>query len=277
MKMNVIEVCIFTVVLIRISTASDIFYVLPNNSRNISCHPHQCATLNQYLLDNNGTLPVTSNVEYHLLPGEHHLNATNLVVFTNFQNFSLVGKFNEQQKLLPLIFIGTNFTIIDSYNITIANVVFKKINLLHVYHHGDLWLTGCISCTIENVTLIGYGLLGDNLIGRSYLSNIVINLTKSSNREIKCYDGQGIILYYSDSSLKLQDLKITHEQKSVIIMQKISINHDNSKCHTNKGIINIEVQPNQTADNVEFVIRDSQFNNMAQTIVVIKDDNRLTM
>ena len=50
-------------------------------------------------------------------------------------------------------------------------------------------------------------------------------------------------------------------------MQKISINHDNSKCYTNEGIINIEVQPNQTAGSVEFVIRDSQFNNMAQTIV----------
>ena len=77
------------------------------------------------------------------------------------------------------------------------------------------------SCTLENVTLIGYGLLGGNLIRRSYLSIAVINLTKSSNREIKCYDGQAIILYYSDSSMKVKDLKITHNQKSVIIMQKI--------------------------------------------------------
>ena len=94
MEMNVIEVCIFTALLITISTASDIFYVLPNDSPNNSCHTHQCATFSQYLLDNNGMLPVTTNIEYHLLLGEHHLNATKLVIFTNFQNFSLVGKFS---------------------------------------------------------------------------------------------------------------------------------------------------------------------------------------
>ena len=60
-------------------------------------------------------------------------------------------------------------------------------------------------------------------------------------------------------------------------MQKISINHDNSKCYTNKGIINIEVQPNQAIDSVEFIISDSQFNHKAQAIVVIKDNNRATM
>ena len=60
-------------------------------------------------------------------------------------------------------------------------------------------------------------------------------------------------------------------------MQKISINHDNSKRYTNKGIINIEVQPTQATDSVEFIISDSQFNNVAQTIVVIKDNNRATM
>ena len=61
--------------------------------------------------------------------------------------------------------------------------------------------------------------------------------------------------------MKVKDLKIAHNQKSVIIMQKISTNHDNSKCY---GIIKIEIQQNQTADSVEFVIRDShvQFNNM---------------
>ena len=69
MKINVIEVCIFTALLFGTSTATEIFYVLPDNSPNISCLPHQCATFSQYLLDNDGTLPVTSNFEYHLLPG----------------------------------------------------------------------------------------------------------------------------------------------------------------------------------------------------------------
>ena len=38
------------------------------------------------------------------------------------------------------------------------------------------------SCTLENITLIGYGVLGGNSIGRSYLSMTVINLTKSSKQ-----------------------------------------------------------------------------------------------
>ena len=74
MKMNVIEVCIFTALLFGTSTATEIFYVLPDNSPSISCLPHQCATLNQYLLDNDDTLPVVSNVKYHLLPGEHYVS-----------------------------------------------------------------------------------------------------------------------------------------------------------------------------------------------------------
>ena len=57
-----------------ISTATEVLYVLPDNSTNVSCPSQPCATLSQYLLDN-GTLPVVSNVEYHFLPGEHHIPA----------------------------------------------------------------------------------------------------------------------------------------------------------------------------------------------------------
>ena len=49
------------------------FYVIPDDPTNISCpsQPYMCATLSQYLLDNNGTLPVLSNAGYHFLLGEH--------------------------------------------------------------------------------------------------------------------------------------------------------------------------------------------------------------
>ena len=82
MQMNLTEVKILVHVLIGISTATEIFYVLPDNSPNISCPSHHCAT---FSLDND-TLPVVSNVEYHLLPGEHYVISTEMVVeFTNFQ------------------------------------------------------------------------------------------------------------------------------------------------------------------------------------------------
>ena len=70
---------VLLIILSSISTVShQIFYVLPDNSTNASCLFQPCATLGQYLLDNNGTLPVVSNVEYLFLPGEHHvpINAT---------------------------------------------------------------------------------------------------------------------------------------------------------------------------------------------------------
>ena len=54
------------------STATKLFYVLPDNSTTASCPSQPCATLSQYWLPN-GTLPVVSNVEYHFLPGEHHV------------------------------------------------------------------------------------------------------------------------------------------------------------------------------------------------------------
>ena len=55
-------------------TTTDVLYVLPDNSTNVSCPSQPCATLSQYLLDN-GTLPIMSNVEYHFLSGEHHVSA----------------------------------------------------------------------------------------------------------------------------------------------------------------------------------------------------------
>ena len=93
MQMNLIEIYISVLVLIGISTATEVFYVLPDNSPNLSCPSHQCATFSQYFLDNNDTLPVVSNVEYHLLPGEHHIATAERVELVDFKNFLLIGEF----------------------------------------------------------------------------------------------------------------------------------------------------------------------------------------
>ena len=62
----ILEICV--------STSTEILYVLPDNSNNVSCPSQPCAMLSQYMLEN-GTLPVISNVEYHFLPGDHHVPA----------------------------------------------------------------------------------------------------------------------------------------------------------------------------------------------------------
>ena len=67
MKCVIVFSFILTTVEICMSTATEIFYVLPDNSSNNSCPSQPCAILSQYWL-HNGTLPVVSNVEYHFLP-----------------------------------------------------------------------------------------------------------------------------------------------------------------------------------------------------------------
>ena len=75
--------------------------------------------------------------------------------------------------------------------------------------HSNLQLAVCVSCTVENVTLIGCGLSADNLLGRSSIQDIVINLTKPSGTECadthcQCYSNQGITLRYSLNKSKLE-------------------------------------------------------------------------
>ena len=72
------QLLILVIIRSRLSNATQTFIVLPDNPTNVSCPSQPCATLSQYLLDNNGTLPVVSNVEYHFLPGEYK-------VLTNIQ------------------------------------------------------------------------------------------------------------------------------------------------------------------------------------------------
>ena len=87
---DLIQVFVFVVILFVASTATQqVFYVSPDNSTNTSCPFQPCATLSQYLLDNNGSLPVVSNVEYHFLPGEHHL-PTNMTL-QYLHNFTMTG------------------------------------------------------------------------------------------------------------------------------------------------------------------------------------------
>ena len=56
-------------------TATKILCALPDNVCDVNCPSQPCATVDQYLLDN-----VLSDVEYYLLPGEHH----NIQVMDNY-------------------------------------------------------------------------------------------------------------------------------------------------------------------------------------------------
>ena len=177
MKSVLVLSFVLTTAEIYISTATEILYVLPDNSTSaVSCPSQPCATLSQYVLDN-GTLPVVSNVEYHFLPGEHHVPAN--MILRNLHNSSITGIVSNLS--LPVVLLGCLqqyvINIIDSKNVSIKNVTIKHCGISpenKTTKFTNLRIFCCFSCKIQDVTFIQYGLLGYNLIGNSYLHNIKI-------------------------------------------------------------------------------------------------------
>ena len=176
------------------TTAHQIIYVLPDNSTNASCLFQPCATLSQYLLDNNGSLPVVSNVDYHFLPGEYYIPANMTLQYLH--NFTIIG--SSRNKLLSTIFFIDFQAYVKFYNsikFAISNVMFRKYDKRYKgYDHRvcNIIISKCYSCIIVNVTFLHYGICGENLRGKSYLSNIVIDFT--------FYYYDGIYLYYEEDS-----------------------------------------------------------------------------
>ena len=156
-----------------ISTATEVLYVLPDILTNaVSCPSQPCATLSQYVLDN-GTLPVVSNVEYRFLPGEHHVPAN--MTLHNLHNFSVIGIVSKPSPLAVLVLADCSqsyiINIIDSYNVTIANVMLKQCNHPQL---SNLLISLCYSCALENVIFRNLGLIGRSLIGSTYLTEIMM-------------------------------------------------------------------------------------------------------
>ena len=167
----------FIIHIISTCTATGILYVLPDNVSDVNCPSQPCATLGQYLLDN-GSLPVLSNVEYHFLPGEHHL--VDVMFMFNVFNFSLIGfglsstKFVCQPKAYMQIF--------HSFNVTIKNLVFDQCSgdlfpVVAIRAAPSLFLYQCSHCRVENIIFFGYGFVGVNLFLNSYINNVTINIT----------------------------------------------------------------------------------------------------
>ena len=158
-------------------TATKILYVLPDNVSDVNCPSQPCATLGQYLLDN-GSLPVLSNVEYHFLPGDHHV-ANNVDIEEAF-NFSLIGFGLSQTKLVCKSHYYV--AVFLSYNVTIRNLVFSQCSgyvgsKFAINIAASLLLFGCSHCIVENVKFFGYGFVGYNLFENCYLNNITIKPT----------------------------------------------------------------------------------------------------
>ena len=225
-------------------TATKVLYVLPDDSTNVSCPSQPCATLSQFLLDN-GTLPVTSNVEYHFLSGEHHVPAN--IILQHLENFTIIGDFSKLSSQIVLITrtqASYIINIINSYNITIANVMFKQ------HHQVNLLINLCYSCIIENVIFINSGLIATNLIGRSYL--IKIKIKSSGQKPNYLMHCPGIILYYWT-----QQSFTDHDNKHFLIMNQISIIGSGNKCYSN-GPVGLHIQ-RRAIQNLTIMLTNSLF------------------
>ena len=197
-----------------------------------------------------------SNVEYHFLPGEHHVPAN--MILQNLYNFSIIGTVNNSSSPVVLQLVGCSqsyiIKIINSYSVTIANVIFTKCNQLQLV---NLVINLCYSCIIKNVTFMNVGLNGANLIGRSYLTRIVIKLNREKpNFLIYC---QGIMLSYWDQHFT--------DDNHVLVIRQIKFIGDRNKCH-NSGPIGLYVAIN-AIENLTVILSDSLFCNLTHTALSI--------
>ena len=259
------NVSVVMFLLIKSAATQQVFYISPDNSTNTSCPFQPCATLSQYLLDNNGSLPFVSNVEYHFLPGEHYL-PTNMTL-QYLHNFTMTGSSNSKVSPAVLSFsLQVCVEICYSFNVTISNLAFKaygkQIKSYKVRSMCNVMLNFCLSCTIKNVTFSNHGFCGINLCGKTYLSGIVMNFT------YHCYT-RIYVHYYG----KLQK---NHCNRCTVIIDRLFM-HGKRYCIddidfyvSTVSAIDINLPPN----NMLLIIRNSQFQNLGQPIMTIDDSRR---
>ena len=233
-----------------ISTATEILYVIPDNSTNATrCMFYSCATLSQYFLGNN-TLPVVSNVQYYFLPGEHQVPAN--MILQNLQNFSMIGSIKKSSPSIVLVgCLQSNVIgISNSYNVTIANVLFKQCNQLHLNNKylASLLIDFCYSCTVHKVAFMNLGLKGTNLIGISNFTEIVIK----SDGQLQSSFCQGISLTYWDKQSPI-------ETKHLLVLNQIHISRN--KCY-NSDAVGIHIVVLNTIEELMIVIKNSVFYNL---------------
>jgi len=95
-------------------------FVIPDNSADVGCPSQRCRTLTQYLEQNNGP-PVVSNVEYHLLPGEHHVPSHTVLI--GLYNFLIVGTSRDKDTII-INCLHSFMQVNDSENAAFANLIF---------------------------------------------------------------------------------------------------------------------------------------------------------
>ena len=245
-------------------TTTEVFYILPDNPTNVHCPSQPCATLSQYLLDNNGTLPVASNVEYHFLPGEHQV--TTNVTLKHLNNFTLCGEFTDNSSPVMLVFCSHKsfLYITNSFKVKIANITFKQCGMCYQqrdYKYATkLFLIVCSSCMLEYINFLEFGLTAHYLIGESSLRNINVN----SSTQL-----QQSVLHYFLISLQYKQMYCPYNFTDVVIVEMNNIHI------TGKGYGGIDISQDiffnyalvNYGAHIYIILKNSQFHSMNKPVL----------
>ena len=213
--------------------ATQVFIVLPDDSTNVSCPSQPCATLSQYLLDNNGTLPVVSNVEYHFLPGEHHLHITMKLEYLS--NVSFVGIESDVSSPVILVSCFNNpyfhILIKRSQNVTIGKITFRHYKVATNVTY--LLLNICTYCRLEHVRFLEGGLITRNTFANFSINNVniehrqVLMANNHINFAIKMiYDDELWDSEYQMNMVEIRDILITGMARIIISDSLGKMKHD---------------------------------------------------
>ena len=247
--------CWFLSIVHVISTcsATKILYVLPDNVSDVNCPSQSCATLDQYLLDN-GSLPVSSDVEYYFLPGEHHV--VSIINMYDAFNFSLIGFGLSPAKLIckPQSYIGMFF----SYNVSIKNLVFNQCSgdFGSKYMGGGLILYECSHCKVDNVIFFGYGFEGVNLYLNSSVNNITIDMTTIVRSTVNMCSPRFVLKFIN-----------VEDNYNYVLINQVFISGYNELCPEDYALMNIHVDHSY---DMHVELCNIQFYNVTQSALFIK-------
>jgi len=143
----------------------------------------------------------------------------------NVNNFALIGNVRTGQ--YPSLNCNSDIFIVIKFssNVTITDLSIR--NCGSTINAASLTIINCINCNILNVTCYtptGYCLVGINLIGHSYLDNMVINLKASPNGIC----GKGISLVHNDkTSISTNSLDLVN---TTIVISNFIVSGKLSRC-----------------------------------------------
>ena len=237
-------------------TATKILYVLPDNVSDVNCPSQPCATLDQYLLDN-GSLPDLSDVEYYFLPGEHFI--TTIMQISLASNFSMIGVGMSPVKWVcwPQIYLAVS----NSYNVTIRNLAFSHCNGIYEFNRNisaGLILKECYFCRVENIIIWGHGFVGYNMLQKSFLNNITINIDAATSTALDVCNRKFFLVF--------ANAVLYSEHESVLVNQVFVTGHNEMCCH----LAAVEIQMYQLKYSVSVELRNSHFYNIDRSALVIE-------